>query len=197
LKLFFFANSIHTIFFIAKIHTTTELASAKWKKNIYMKKKRIKSHDEFKFHLKSKNKCARQVFFVMERQSQKIENLIFLQKISRFSYTFVKKCCFWSESYKKINKEETPSSNGVVWAYFLYCLASKSSCILVFRGFGKKNLLGPACVFIGWLFQAEQFILRSRLLFLFFYNWILNWSNYQLLPMLPRKNFFWNICILL
>jgi hypothetical protein len=28
-------------------------------------------------------------------------------------------------------------------------------------------------------------------------NWILHWSHYQLLPMLPMKNFFWNICILL
>jgi hypothetical protein len=44
------------------------------------------------------------------------------------------------------NKEETPSPNGVVWAYFLCCWASKSSCIHVFSGFGKnkKNRLGPA-----------------------------------------------------
>jgi hypothetical protein len=37
------------------------------------------------------------------------------------------------------NKEETPSSIGVVWAYILCCWASKSSCILVFSGFRKKN----------------------------------------------------------
>jgi hypothetical protein len=42
------------------------------------------------------------------------------------------------------NKEETPSSSGVVWAYFLCCWASKSSCILVFRGFGKKTKIGWA-----------------------------------------------------
>jgi hypothetical protein len=71
------------------------------------------------------------------------------------------------------NKEETPSFDGVVRAYFLCCWAFKSSCILVFRGFGKKNKnrLGPACEpqltgchydFFGYLFEAEQFIIRSQ-----------------------------------
>jgi hypothetical protein len=40
----------------------------------------------------------------------------------------------------KWNKEETPSSNGVVWAYFLCCWASKSSCIYLF--FVEPQLTG-------------------------------------------------------
>jgi hypothetical protein len=106
---------------------------------------------------------------------------------------------------RNINKEETPSSNGVVWAYFLCCWASKSSCILVFHGFGKKIGLAPPVSprwpdhynFFGLLFQAEHFILRSQPpsttpcpVFLSGNNWIPNCSHYQLLQMLPRKNFF-------
>jgi hypothetical protein len=76
-------------------------------------------------------------------------------------------------------------------------------------GFGKRNRLSPVCEpqltgchydFFGLLFQ--QFILRSQPpsttpcpVFLSGNNWILNLSHYQLLPMVPRKNIFWNICI--
>jgi hypothetical protein len=82
------------------------------------------------------------------------------------------------------NKEETPSSNGVVWAYFLCCWASKSSCILVFHdGFGKKTKIGwappmsPSWPAATMIFLVDYFKpnnsflghnLRKRLLVLFF-----------------------------
>jgi hypothetical protein len=50
--------------------------------------------------------------------------------------------CLWLYKCKKDN-DETPSSNGVVWAYFLCYWVSKSSCLLVFRVFGKKKIARP------------------------------------------------------
>jgi hypothetical protein len=131
------------------------------------------------------------------------------------------KVLIWS-SKKKISgtkndhnidsKEETPSSNGVVWAYDLCCWASKSICILVFRRFGKIKSAGPrlwAPAWFFWLIISTRTI-HSRSqppsttpfpVFLSGNNWFLNWSHYQQLPMLPRKKnseifvFYYNLVI--
>jgi hypothetical protein len=67
---------------------------------------------------------------------------------NKHSHTYTHTLIYWKTGKRehglRRNKEETPSSNGVVWAYSLCCWVSKSSCILVFRRFGKKNRLGPA-----------------------------------------------------
>jgi hypothetical protein len=115
----------------------------------------------------------------------------------------------------KHNKEETPSSNGVVWAYFLCCWASKSN-YLFFVDLGKKTVIDwappvspswPAAtiIFLGNFFKSNNYLFIIYFnasttpcpVFLSGNNWILNWSHYQLLPMLPTKKFFWNICVLL
>jgi hypothetical protein len=99
---------------------------------------------------------------------------------------------------------------GVVWAYFLCCWASKSSCILFFMDLGKKIGWAPP-VSPSWPVASIFFLVNyckpnnsflghnfcQRLLVLFFLVGIIEsligatTSCFQW--MLPRKNFFWNI----
>jgi hypothetical protein len=56
------------------------------------------------------------------------------------------------------------------------------------------NFFKPNNSFLG---QSQPPLTTPCPVFLSGNNWILNWSHYQLLPILPRKNFFWNICFFL